>query len=193
MSQRRPSSLSTDEWPATEEWRAVDGFDGYYEVSDHGRIRTWKDKGARRPIRRAEAPHLMRPAPNANGYLQTSLHHAGHRRVAAIHVLVAEVFIGPRPAGQVVRHYDGNQLNNQISNLRYGTRKENAADSLRHGTFALGEVNGKSKLTQPQVIEIKALLREGGTRRGIAEMFGVTHSAINSIASGESWSWLEAA
>jgi hypothetical protein len=70
---------------------------------------------------------------------------------------------------------------------------ENVADMIRHGTLALGESHGKSKLTESQVIEIKALLREGGTRRGIAAQFGVTHSAINSIAKGESWRWLDAA
>jgi len=193
MSRRRPSSLSTDEWLATEEWRAIDGFDGYYEVSDHGRIRSWKDKGARRPIRRAVAPHLMRPAPNKNGYMQTALTHGGTKRIVTMHGLVAEVFIGPRPDGQVVRHYDGNQLNNHLSNLRYGTRKENAADSFRHGTFALGEVNGKSKLSADQVHEIRRMLVEGRTRRDIGGAFGISHTNVNSIANGETWRHLAVA
>jgi hypothetical protein len=193
MSRRRPSSLSTDEWPADEEWRVIDGFDGYYEISDRGRIRTWKDKGARRPIRRALAPHLMKPAPNKNGYMQTALTHAGAKRVAAIHTLVAEVFIGPRPDGLVVRHYDGNQLNNHRSNLLYGTRAENAADAFRHGTFPLGEVNGKSKLKADQVQEIRRMLAEGHTRRAIGAEFGISHTNVSSIANGETWQHLPAA
>lgn len=137
---------------------------------------------------------MLKWAANSSGYPQVRVRLVSGYRSVTIHVLVAEAFIGPRPEGDIhICHYDGNPENNHASNLRYGTRQENIADMRRHGTVPQGEANGKSKLTRPQVIEIKALLREGGTRRGIASMYGVTHSAINSIASGESWGWLDAA
>lgn len=187
--------MSQDEVEAvtSEEWRPIAGSSGWYEVSSFGQVRSWKARSQRGWLNRAEAPRLLKAPKNGNGYPQVKVITGGMARTVGVHVLVAEAFIGPRPSGDMhVCHGDGNPVNNHASNLRYDTRQENVADMIRHGTIALGEVNGKSKLTEPQVREIKTLLREGGTRRGIAGKFGVTHSAINSIASGESWGWLDA-
>jgi hypothetical protein len=66
---------------------------------------------------------------------------AGHLRVdlggrrAYVHQLVAEAFIGPRPAGQEVRHLNGDPSDNRVENLAYGTRSQNVLDSVQHGTY----------------------------------------------------------
>lgn len=115
-------------------------------------------------------------------------------KARTIHQLVAEAFIGPRPEGLETCHNDGDPTNNHVGNLRYATHAENAADMVKHGTQAKGEMHGHAKLTEPDVLEIKRLLREGRLMsREIAERYGVSATAIAQIKRGKNWGWLEAA
>ncbi len=114
----------------TEEWRPVVGHEGYYEVSNLGGVRSVDRVNARgrwkgRPLR---------PATRDSGHLCVSLCRNSVCRTKNVHSLVAEAFIGPRPDGLQVAHYDGNPTNNILSNLRYATQSENLLDSVRHGT-----------------------------------------------------------
>jgi hypothetical protein len=115
-----------------EEWRAIPGYEGLYEVSDQGRVRSldrdWgpDSRGRRRPRR----GKMLRPS-TASGYPVVVL--AG-RSTRSVHSLVAEAFLGPRPSGLVVRHLNGDYLDPRAENLAYSTRKENAADMYLHGT-----------------------------------------------------------
>jgi hypothetical protein len=84
-------------------------------------------------------PRVLSTRPNpGNGYLLVGLHHHRRQTTRTVHSLVAEAFIGPRPAGQQIRHLDGDPVNNHLGNLRYGTGAENARDQVRHGTHANG-------------------------------------------------------
>lgn len=103
-------------------WRAIPGYEGEYEVSDDGRVRN------------VRTMHVLRPSLNGPGYRQVNLHVDGVRKTRAVHALVAEAFIGPRPDGLVTRHLDGDELNNHPSNLVYGTPRDNALDAVDHGT-----------------------------------------------------------
>ncbi len=106
-----------------EEWRPVVGFETKYVVSDAGRVANV----ARR--------RLLKQFVDASGYYRLGLRDAdGVRRNRRVHVLVAEAFHGPRPSGFVVRHLDGDSLNNRQDNLAWGTVLENAADMRAHGT-----------------------------------------------------------
>ena len=78
-----------------------------------------------------------------NGYRQVTLcGGSGIKEQHYIHFLMAEVFIGPPPADQEVRHLDGSRDNNTRVNLAWGTRSENAQDTLRHGA------NPRANVTQ---------------------------------------------
>ena len=74
----------------------------------------------------------LKPGIGKNGYKLVVL---GRGNPRYIHSLVCEAFHGNRPEGKEVRHLDGNKLNNHKDNLSWGTRKENVADSIAHGTF----------------------------------------------------------
>lgn len=102
------------------EWRPVVGYEGLYEVSSQGDVRSWRWKSG---------PRLLRPATHPDGHLQLNI----GRRSLFVHQLVAAAFLGPRPVGLETRHLDGNPANNTPSNLRYGTRAENAQDMVLHG------------------------------------------------------------
>ena len=107
-----------------ETWLPVPNFPGY-EVSDHGRVRSF---------RVSPAGKLMRPAANSDGYLQIPLRKEGRSVTLAVHCLVARAFIGPPPEGEEVRHLDGDNLHNRPGNLAYGTHAANIGDAIRHGT-----------------------------------------------------------
>lgn len=101
---------------AVEEWRPVEGHPGY-EVSDHGRVR----HGAR----------VLKCSPGPNGYRKTRFGRGTPDLY--VHHLVLAAFVGPRPDGAVTRHLDGDELNNALANLVYGTPGENMHDVVRHG------------------------------------------------------------
>lgn len=111
--------MSTSE----EQWLPVVGYEGLYEVSNQGRVRS--------ALQRSSFPSQERC-------------HAGHRRVWLrsgdvgrkhfVHVLVLTAFDQPRPDPTAqCRHLDGNSANNHLSNLKWGTVSENALDRVLHG------------------------------------------------------------
>lgn len=111
----------------TETWRPVVGYEGLYEVSDIGRVASlpkWHFRDRR----------ILKSWHDEDGYPSVNLCASGSRRRYAMHVLVAEAFVGPRPDGLMVRHLDGKPTNNQPANLQWGTAKENVQDMLAHGT-----------------------------------------------------------
>ena len=123
--------------PAVEQWKPVHGYEGIYEVSSHGRVRsldrtvTYSDG---RVCRRKGK--ILRTTLDKYGYKVVGLCNQGRQKTRTVHSLVAEAFIGTRPEGMEVCHNDGSKTNNHVDNLRYGTSRENALDRLRHGTNA---------------------------------------------------------
>lgn len=159
-----------------EQWRPVVGYEGLYEVSNLGRVKSFSYKA------RVLKQNLD---PRGRPVIFLSLDcKKGTRR---IHTLVAEAFIGSRPDGAVVCHKDGNTLNCSVSNLYYGTMKQNMADRERHGNTAKGVKNGRTPLTDNDVRQIKRLRRAGATLQSIADAFGVTHQSIWQIVFGKTW------
>ena len=82
--------------------------------------------------------------PNTHGYMRVRAVIDGKRKSLFVHKLVAFLFIGARPSAMhEVRHLDGDRTNNNVTNLAWGTRKENAADRKSHGTDR-GAENGRA-------------------------------------------------
>jgi hypothetical protein len=121
--------------PTQEQWRPVGGHEGWYEVSDHGRVRSIprvRQRGNGSPM--SLQGRVLKGIPDPDGYLYVTVSHAdGHRRRRPIHQLVLAAFVGPMPQGQETRHLDGDPANNRLENLCYGTSLENAEDQRRHG------------------------------------------------------------
>jgi hypothetical protein len=111
-----------------ERWATIPGFD-MYEVSDHGRVRSWQPSSKGGP-----APRILAQTSSEKGYVGVSLCADGKARSKRVHGLVLLAFVGPRPDGLVTRHLDGDPANNHLSNLAYGTYSENQRDKRRHGT-----------------------------------------------------------
>jgi HNH endonuclease/NUMOD4 motif len=131
--------MGVDSLVTEERWVEVPGHDGY-EVSDQGRIRSYRNRQGH-PIPK---PRLMTPT-IVNGYLYVKL---GRGFQCGLHRLVALSFLGPAPERMEVRHLDGDRRNARLDNLTYGTRAENYDDRRRHGTDCSGDRHGNRKLAQ---------------------------------------------
>jgi hypothetical protein len=164
---------------AEEAWRPVVGYEGRYEVSDQGRVRSFLGKTVR--------VRLLKPYQKPNGYLAVPLCADGHIKRHYIHALVLEAFIGTRPPNFEACHEDGVRANNRVTNLRWDTAKNNAADRRRHGTAMSGEGAPWSTLSADDVRCIRAEPKGYGTGRMLARAFGVSPALISMVRSGKVW------
>ena len=172
-----------------EEWRPTGGWPGY-EVSDLGRVR----RAVRGPG--ARVGYVLKPYPTHNGYLRVKLRRAGKSRNGRVHVLVCEAFHGPRPPDMEVRHLDGTKTNNTVGNLCWGTKVENALDARAHGTISLGAQRWNAKLSEQDVLNIRARYAESQTGRGrvpagfwdpYVAVFDVSRSTLHQAATRRGW------
>jgi hypothetical protein len=164
-----------------EEWKPVPGYEGLYEVSDHGRVRSLPRNGTVKEVK------VLKPGMTNTGRLQFHLSKCNKVRAHSAHTLVLEAFVSARPEGMECRHLDGCPTNNVLSNLKWGTKVENMADQVRHGTLAIGERSGHAKLTEEQVKEARSMIQAGMTHKSIAALFNVSRPAITQLWSGRNW------
>ena len=121
-----------------EEWRPIEGYEGLYEVSNTGRVRSLdmyvKGKGYR-----LHKGKVLSPAKNKNGYLKVNLHCNGKRKTITVHRLVAEAFIPNSDNLTQVNHRDEDKTNNNVENLEWCDVKYN----LSYGTARIRERDTK--------------------------------------------------
>ena len=120
-----------------ERWLPIPDYEGLYEVSDRGRVRSLDrlvtDRDGRRT--RRFRGRILRPQPNArSGRLAVTLHRPGHSQQEYVYRLVLLAFVGPAPDGAEACHGNGDPTDDRLSNLRWDTRRENNLDRVRHGT-----------------------------------------------------------
>ena len=124
---------------------------------------------------------------NGTGYAQVML----DGEHVTLHALACEQFHDPRPAGMEVLHSCRNRDCYNPRHLRWGTRQENSADTLRDGTRARGEMIHQSKLTREQVLEIRTSYAAGGVlQRELGDEYGVAQQTIGRIVRRTEWVWL---
>lgn len=173
----------------SEQWKDIPGYEGVYQASTEGRIRSvdrivyGRNWYTGKPFPRRLKGHILRPGRYCKaGHLSVVLGH-GDAGIP-VHQLIARTFIGPQPAKQEVRHKNGDPTDNRIANLEYGTRHENILDVYWQG-------KAWRTLTADDVRTIRERIEEGDTGRAIARDYGVTPSCISSIKTGRTYSWLK--
>lgn len=127
------------------------------------------------------------PVRHRQGYYQISAHADGAQRFPLIHRLVLEAFVGPCPSGHECRHLDGSRTNNALSNICWGSKSDNAADKVQHGTATRGERSSSARLTTADVIEIRRLRAAGWRLRELADKYGITDKGISRICLRKTW------
>lgn len=167
------------------QYRDLKGYPGY-RVGDDGSA--WsclvrkEFKGKRVP---GSEWKLLKPITQWSGHLTVSI----NRKKIAIHRLVLEAFVGPCPEGLVCRHFpDRNPANNKLSNLRWGTIKENAADRVLHGTATICEKHGMAKLTKEKVLSMRREYSEGNVSHSeLSKKYMVSPGNVGFILNRQTW------
>lgn len=177
-----------------EEWRPIAGYEGLYEVSNFGRVRSLDRlcKSSKRSDQWMKGTILK---PKINPYRQNrctvALGKEGKVSYPYISRLVLMAFIGPAPFGQDAAHWDGNPMNNKLDNLRWATVSENMQDKNRHGTAPKGSLNAMAKLTEEHVAYIRENYRRnsyhGSNAAELACRFGISRCVILQIVRLEAW------
>jgi hypothetical protein len=128
------SSTTPASPPEAEEWRPVVGTEGEFEVSNLGHVVSVAPAGVR-------TARNLNPSGSKGRYRLVAIRYPGRGWVnRLVHHLVLEAFVGPRPQDQECLHDDNDGSNNRLTNIKWGTKKENRADQHRHGTRPFREV-----------------------------------------------------
>lgn len=177
-----------------QEWRPIPGYEGLYEVSGQGEVRSL-DRVVRYPHGKPDRlfkGKVLKQCLNVNKhYYGVRLSKQGKTKLWLIHQLVAMAFLGERPEGMVICHGASGKLCNTVQNLSYDTPAKNSFDQWRDGTKLYGEKCPNSKLTAAQVKAIKKEYSSGARNKDLAIKYGVSPSRICDIIKGRGWNHLE--
>lgn len=169
----------------TVEWRDIPGYEGLYQASSGGRVRsldrvTYGRNKSTRTVRGRTLGLRVNPR---SGYVQSVISVGGKVSYLYNHRLVCLAFNGePADDSMEVCHGDGDKQNNRPENLRWGTREENMADKKLHGTH-----RPKRKLDRNRAEAVRVMAKSGLSSPTIAGVFGVTASNISMVLSGRTW------
>lgn len=119
-----------------EQWRDVVGYEGKYQVSNYGRVKSLERYQKNHSKLQKVEEKILSQSSNGNGYIFVSLWKNGNCKKFYIHRLVAETFIGDIPNGYTVNHLDFNTSNNCVDNLEIVTYSENNNYSSKAGRYA---------------------------------------------------------
>lgn len=178
-----------------EVWVPVAGHEDAYEVSSHGRVRSSSRSVLRRDGKQLRIKgRMLRPTAGNRGYLRVGL----GGQVVPVHSIVARAFLGPPPerlgTGDffTVNHINGDKTNNRAENLEYVTSRDNIRHARDLGLLDVrGVGNGRCKLTNEQVREIRLRYQRGVTRQvDLAAEYGVDQGTISRVVRGAGWTHL---
>jgi hypothetical protein len=168
----------------TENWKPVVGYEGLYEVSDLGRVKSLIG-------RYGISERILKIQSNNNCYPYVSLYKDKVLKNKAVHILVLEAFVSLRPDGMTASHVLNNDPNDaRLCNLAWEPHSVNCLRKLEHGTDQKGVRHNLHKLNDADVRQARSLYREGLSQRKLAKMFGVAQSTMWAALRGQTWSHL---
>lgn len=173
-----------------EVWKPVLGYEGVYEVSNLGRVRSLDRQVANRWGTTRSVPGTIRTiAVKREGYCFVNLFCKQRAKPMYVHRLVALAFL-PNPEGlPQVNHLDGDKSNNRVDNLEWCDASQNCQHAVDQQLYesVRGEDSPSSKLTESDVIRIRQLHSDGMLQKDIAARFGVGRKAITKIVNRQRW------
>jgi hypothetical protein len=175
-----------------EEWRKVPGVEPHIEASSLGRVRrpSFVSESVREGLKNTQRRTgvIFSPYIAHNGYLTIQLKANGRRTKYTVHRLIGRAFIEGYAPDLSINHIDGNKLNNSLGNLEWVTLARNTQHQWEIGLVNLrGENHPSHKLKEPEVIEIRKLIKSGVSCNSIALKLGVSPAIIYKIRDRKNW------
>lgn len=177
-------------------WKSIEGFEGRYEVSNYGRVRSLDHVVSKMHKTGVMYPHTIKGRIRKFGF---SGGRKGRKyptviitkrplvKHCMIHRIVAIAFV-PNPEGKLeVNHKDGDKLNNHYDNLEWCTRKENTQHASTARLLWDNGIHFNAKLNLKTVFKIKRELSKGIRQCEIARKYKIDPMTIQAISSGKSW------
>lgn len=164
-----------------EMWMGIPGYETTYLVSNKGKIKSLRRKGA--------CGGLLNPAFH-QGYRRVNLTQNGKYKSFLVHRLVAQAFIPNTRNVKEVNHKNGIRADNSAENLEWVNMSENILHCYSSGLHPgqKNERNGNAKLKTGDVLKIRELYKTGLLQKDIAKMYGVVQVTISDIVIGRYWS-----
>lgn len=179
-------------------WKSIPGFEGYYEASTFGNIRSLDRycelDGRWGRYTRFKPGKMMTPKFDGRGlYLMIVLSKDGVTKKYLVHRLIAMTFVDNPNNLPEVNHIDENKTNNRPENLEWCDHKYNNNYGSK-ATSSRGQKNSQNKFSEDMIKEIKRLYKHGdpefGTM-GLSKKFGISAPHISAIIHGKRWGWLD--
>lgn len=157
-----------------EVWKNIPDYEGFYQVSNFGRVKSIKRIIIRKNGTKYFCPEKLIKYVTNKGYKYLCLCKNGKVKRFGVHQLVLRAFVGVQEKGMEVRHLDNNPSNNKLENLAYGTKSDNMQDAVRCGSLSRCHTN----LTDEQVI---AILSDNRRICEIAKFYNINNGTVVAI------------
>jgi hypothetical protein len=159
-------------------WKDIEGYEGLYQVSNLGRVKSFKRKNIK----------IMKSSVDFNGYSHVNLYKNDTKRGFKVHRLVCFAFLPYLIEKPQVNHINGIKTDNRLKNLEWCDQSHNQQHAYDTGLKIgrIGEKNGRSKLTKEQVYEIKYNSKYLEVNQ-LSKFYNVTKTMIRFIIKGKSW------
>jgi len=157
---------------STETWKPIEGFDNY-EISSKGRI-------AKR--------NILKPGTSNSGYPYVILSKEGKTHYRYVHILLMQTYKGKPPADKpIVLHLDDDPANIELSNMVYGSKKDNTQDCIEKGRFSNKAVSIQQISLDGDIIKTYKSVYEAWKLTGISYLTILGASKRGIIAKGFYW------
>lgn len=165
-------------------WKPVVGYEGIYEVSNHGNVKALERYVPYKRWGKAYKKKLKEKflKPSKSLYCHTILSKDGDKEEVTIHRLVAEAFVENSELKCCVNHIDGNKLNNNAENLEWVTHSENHIHAADIGLKPTAERSHLTKFSREKITAVYEEYKNGGTnQKRLAIKYGISHTHVNRI------------